>query len=379
MRYATTVSLVLLVGLASGGPHAAMAQSPAPPDTIADNDGIFIDGKAFSVTPGKAKMDASAVVRKFGARELGPGAIVFRSGRKLYIIDTPLRLPDDNLADPRNVFVKADAKPNRIRIEYVAPEGKEHQELYEQLKARSSLEMVQRLFSPFRLPVDVTIRTLGCKGQVNAWYDLEPSGPAVSICYEYVENIMRHAPMEHAPYGITKQDAVVGQFLFVIAHEMAHALFEVLEIPVFGREEDAADQAAAYMMLHLGKDRALALVGGAAYAYYEFIKGYKENPKVMLPLVAFSSSHGSPEERFYNLLCLVYGSDPKMFPELIESELLPKTRARNCAYEFKTLRHAVRREIAPHIDWSLAKGAWSAEALDEWFKPEPSRSVAKAE
>jgi hypothetical protein len=35
---------------------------------------------------------------------------------------------------------------------------------------------------------------------------------------------------------------------------MGHALFDVLDIPVMGQPEHAADQFAAYMMLHLGKD-----------------------------------------------------------------------------------------------------------------------------
>src|SRR5467141_3630647 len=65
----------------------AMAQSQDAVRSIANNDSIFIDGKSFSVTPGKSKEDVAAQIKNLGAREMGPGAIVFRSGDKLYIVD----------------------------------------------------------------------------------------------------------------------------------------------------------------------------------------------------------------------------------------------------------------------------------------------------
>jgi len=359
-RATLVLSALLLVELTSGFPQHAMAQSPATPGSIADNDGILIDGTSFSVTFGKAKTDVAAAVKNLHARELGTGAIVFRSGQRLYIVDGPPNLQVGITGDGRSALVNADPmKSNRIRIEYVPPENPDHQKIYEKLKARHALEMTQRLFSPFRLPVDLTIRTLGCGGQINAWYQFEESGPTVSICYEYEENIMRHTPMETTADGITREDAMVGQCLFVVAHEIGHALFDLFGIPVFGREEDAADQFAAYFILHLGKDRARGLIGGAAYAFHEFLKDYKENPKVLVPLTAFSSNHGSPEERYYNLLCIAYGADPKLFADFVETGMLPKTRAQGCGYEFKTLRHAVHREIDPHLDRPLSAEVWN--------------------
>ncbi len=54
--------------------------------SIADNDGIYIDGRSFKVLTGHTNGDASAIVRKSGARELGPAAIFFRKGDKLYLV-----------------------------------------------------------------------------------------------------------------------------------------------------------------------------------------------------------------------------------------------------------------------------------------------------
>jgi len=55
--------------------------------TIPDNDSVYIDARSFQVIPGKGKGDAGPQVRDLAARELGPGAIIIRSGNKLYIAE----------------------------------------------------------------------------------------------------------------------------------------------------------------------------------------------------------------------------------------------------------------------------------------------------
>src|SRR5262245_17264011 len=54
---------------------------------ISDNDSVYIDAKSFQVIPGKGKGDAGAQIKDLAARELGPGAIIIRSGNKLYIAE----------------------------------------------------------------------------------------------------------------------------------------------------------------------------------------------------------------------------------------------------------------------------------------------------
>jgi hypothetical protein len=60
---------------------------PSPLGSLASNEGIYVDVKDFKVAKGAAKSDASAQLSKAGAREVADGAIIFRSGNKLYIVD----------------------------------------------------------------------------------------------------------------------------------------------------------------------------------------------------------------------------------------------------------------------------------------------------
>jgi hypothetical protein len=54
---------------------------------LASNEGIFVDGKTFKIAKGKSKGDPSAQIAKLGAKEVGPGAIIFRYRDKLYTVE----------------------------------------------------------------------------------------------------------------------------------------------------------------------------------------------------------------------------------------------------------------------------------------------------
>jgi hypothetical protein len=55
--------------------------------TLSSNDGIYVDVKDFKITKGAAKGDPAAQIAKLHAREASDGAIIFRTGSKLYIVD----------------------------------------------------------------------------------------------------------------------------------------------------------------------------------------------------------------------------------------------------------------------------------------------------
>ena len=55
---------------------------------LASNEGIYVDMKDYKITKGAAKGDPSAQIAKLGARKVSDGAIIFRSGDALYIVDS---------------------------------------------------------------------------------------------------------------------------------------------------------------------------------------------------------------------------------------------------------------------------------------------------
>src|SRR6266446_2240422 len=82
-KYATSVIMSAAVSAVTfATAHAQQAALAIP-----DNDSVYIDAKSFQVVPGKGKGDAGVQIKDLGARELGPGAIIIRSGNKLYIAE----------------------------------------------------------------------------------------------------------------------------------------------------------------------------------------------------------------------------------------------------------------------------------------------------
>jgi len=239
------------------------------------------------------------------------------------------------------------SKSNQIKHEYVSPKDPAHQPILDQMKQGRALEHLQELLSPIRLPYPLTLKVAGCDGVVNAWYEDE----VITVCYEMLADILKSAPKQDLPVGLSRADTVLGTSLSVFLHETGHAVFNMLQIPVLGREEDAADQFAAYLMLRLGKDEARRMILGSAYHHAIQMPG----PQVTVSVRALSGEHSTPAQRTFNILCIAYGADKKLFADIVEKEFLPKDRAEVCAREYDDLNFAMTKLIGPHIDMQLAK------------------------
>jgi Putative metallopeptidase len=68
-------------------------------------------------------------------------------------------------------------------------------------------------------------------------------------------------------------------------------------------------------------------------------------------------------QRFYNLVCLAYGSDTKLFERTVTDGYLPAERADGCEDEYAQVKRAMTALIDPFIDESLAKRVKSK----QWF------------
>ena len=243
-------------------------------------------------------------------------------------------------------------KANRIEIVYEAPETPANTKIYEDLKEHKVLERLQEFLSPFRLVIPVEIIMAGCDGEADAEY----GDGEVLICYEFVEMLIENMPEETTPTGIEPVDTVVGPFMDTVLHEFSHALFDMFYTPIFGREEDAADQLAAYLCLQLGEDEVRRLIMGTAYNYLVVETSDEDSAQTAEEFIEDSAeSHSLPAQRAYNLLCMAYGANPRLFSDVVSEKLLPQERAEYCVEEYEQVQQAYRDLIAPHTDPDLAK------------------------
>lgn len=250
------------------------------------------------------------------------------------------------------------SKTDRISIRYVPPKNPEHQFIYTQMKQRGSLEKLQKLLSPIRLPRKLRISLKGCDGEADAFYDYA----AITICYEYIYELWQDMPKETTPSGVKPFDAIVGPLFEASFHEFGHALFDMLDLPVFGREEDAADQVAAYLLLLFKDSEARRLITATVHAYSN-----EENKNDRCrSLEDYANEHSTPAQRAYNLMCISYGADKKLFGNFVSKGYLPKERAEYCYEEYEQVEDAFEILVHPHIDFVLAKSFKDG----TWLEPE---------
>ena len=128
-----------------------------------------------------------------------------------------------------------------------------------------------------------------------------------------------------------------GNIEFILFHELAHIIINDLDIPVFGPEELAADYLATIALINPFNidveyaDRARQYLSAVAKGF-STTWDLKEPQTNQLP---FWDSHGLTIQRYYNIGCLLYGSNPKAFPRIPSLTGLPVKRASQCVMEFE--------------------------------------------
>jgi hypothetical protein len=245
-----------------------------------------------------------------------------------------------------NPSLQDQLKTGQVRYEYGQPTNSRQDDIHDRLKAMHTLERLSDFLQPLRLPRPLTLKVQDCEGRINAYY----WNYEVTVCYEYFDFLLNVAPRMPTPEGLTRREALAGMTADVFLHETGHAVFDMLEIPFLGGEEDAADQFSAYMILQLAKDSARRLILGVAYlGSTQAEREMKSAPQ----LSQFADVHGQPAQRYYNLLCMAYGDDPELFGDAMKYWHLPATRAKNCHYEYLRYQYAFNALIGPYLNQQL--------------------------
>lgn len=149
-------------------------------------------------------------------------------------------------------------------------------------------------------------------------------------------------PYVRGIHGLTAKRAMVYADEFVLAHEMGHALVDKLQLPITGREEDAVDGFAAYLLADNPRFGPLTALSAAMFfAADADLRGKLTNAD-------FADEHSIDEQRVYQFLCWVYGSDPHDFRSLLGGGGLPRSRARECPAEWRQLNRSWDSLLAPY-------------------------------
>ncbi len=183
------------------------------------------------------------------------------------------------------------------------------------------------------LPHDIPVSFKIC-GEANAFY--YPTTSSITMCYELAAHYIGELRNVYEDDDDLSA-SVFGALHWVFLHELGHALIDIYDIPITGKEEDSADQFATHMALRQ-EATGLDALWSQAYLY-----GSSESRSVAWGV------HSSDKQRYYNILCTIYGSDTEAYGFLVDDDILPERRAVKCTAEYGNTISSWSRLLADYV------------------------------
>ena len=191
------------------------------------------------------------------------------------------------------------------------------------------------------LPNDITLRGAQC-GTPNAYWS--EADNAITMCYEDTDWSME--VFKKANDADPLQSALGSEYT-TFYHETGHMTISIYNLPVTGREEDVADQAAAYLLLTPGED---GQDPESVQSVKDFARAFAALAEVQTEFTAedMADEHSLNLQRVYNMECWIYGSNPEANGDLVANGQLPEDRAAGCPAEWQQLDEAWSTLLEPH-------------------------------
>lgn len=236
-----------------------------------------------------------------------------------------------------------------FEYEYRAPAAPELQVIYERVRDADlwrQLPEVQALDGMFELARPLRYATEEC-AEFGAFY--RPAQTEIVLCYETLRTLYERGKALAGPDASDEFPLryTLSNARFIVLHETGHALVDLLDLPVTGRQEDAVDQLAAILMLRFAGVRESP--AETAEALRLAAHGMLREGTGAYNLRAYADEHALAEQRYFNLQCWVYGIDPEAYAALITDGDLTAERARGCPREIRAIDRAWRRLLQPHL------------------------------
>jgi len=229
------------------------------------------------------------------------------------------------------VFTAAVSATGNVRAEgfslyYSASEREEDGPVRRALEVSGRLELtVLGLNGLFELSKPVTVQIGGEVGPIH-----DPVHRLIVIPYSFVAGLFQSFPEES-----TALDAAV----FVLYHEVGHALIDMLELPLSGEVEEAADALATLLSIELMSDG-----GRPALAAAELIASQDASASLH-PWF----NHSKKTQRFRRLNCWLMGSDPGRLGWVAEDAGIDPQDADMCPAEYEEMRNHWIQLLSPYL------------------------------
>jgi len=138
---------------------------------------------------------------------------------------------------------------------------------------------------------------------------------------------------------------VSGNLLFTLLHELGHAAINQFDLPVLGKEEDAADSFASTRLIRVESEFSDQVVASAAQSLFLTDRRDRQEGET----VPYYDEHGLDQQRAYQIVCFVVGSNESKFKKLADDTKLPDDRRASCVSEFSAAAKSWDSVLKPHV------------------------------
>jgi hypothetical protein len=231
-----------------------------------------------------------------------------------------------------------------LLLQYVPATDAALQE-YQTVLADSGLMelIVEDVNSSIALPGDI-IFSVEETGDPSPFYQPDPA--AIVVPPEWLvltDQVFLDA--EVASTAEEQQDLVLAATAFVVYHEVGHMLVDQLDLPITGREEDAVDQLAVLVAAGEEDQEVAVQIATAGALFFGLIAANRE----AFDASDFWDEHSLNEQRFFNIICWFFGSDPEAYADLPAQAGLGEDRMIRCPDEFAQIQSSWTALLTPYL------------------------------
>jgi hypothetical protein len=241
-----------------------------------------------------------------------------------------------------------------IKVKYLEPIDSNYYVWHQTFKEDKVMESVaQSLNNMFIINRPLNITCMEC-GEANAFYDGKKK--ELIICYDLFVDMM--SKMEKYHNDPDSLGVKIGKaFTFVLYHEIGHAFIDIFNIPITGKEEDAADYFAFYMLGSNGITEGVdACIEGANFFkdMHDAMKTDTTYQRInkegnIVDALPYWDEHSFSLQRYYSINSLLFGSNPALYWDKINEGFIGYRRPQNAMQEYEKIKNGWGAVLNKHL------------------------------
>jgi hypothetical protein len=216
-------------------------------------------------------------------------------------------------------------------------------------------QVINDLNNQVALPWDIGVSFEDCN-EPDAMYD--NATRKITMCYQLIDEYY-HLFSRKIKDKVKLDDDVRGALVMTFFHELGHGLVHAWQLPITGKEEDAVDQLSALVLLRTEKGEEMTIAGAVSFKLNADLD--KGEQKI------YWDEHSLDEQRYYDMICLVYGHNPEKYAYLVKDGTLPEERAELCRLDYPKVANAWQQLLSPYLKQSLTVEAGPGQARSGLF------------